>query len=222
MIRPFHCLALLVCFFMIALSSSVAQSNSEEIDPFGLQTSQPRMLKIDLTQLVLRQRNSNISGVLHLSYEHKVKPAWSINTEVSSPYLLGKDGTQSLLPFASGIVAVGVGPRFYPMFARLHALGERQNHLSADYISVLVGTRLKQTPGGGTATDRSPSWYTDNVAFSLLYGIQRRIYNYLYVDFNLGLKTAYGDPSRQWGPSINIKSRWQIQPVASLRLGVAF
>ncbi|MEL7533322.1 MAG: hypothetical protein AAFN10_18560 [Bacteroidota bacterium] len=180
------------------------------------------MLKIDLMQLVLRQKNTNISGILHLSYEHKVKPAWSINTEVSSPYLIGKDGTQSLLPFASGIVGVGVGPRYYPMFARLHALGERQNHLSADYISLLIGTRLKQTAGGGTATDRRPNWYTDNVAFSLLYGIQRRIYNYLYIDFNIGLKTAYGDPSRQWGPSLSIKNKWQIQPVTSLRLGVAF
>ena len=222
MIRPFYRLTLLVWLSMIGLSALVAQNENSEPDPFGLQASQPRMLKIDLMQLVLRQKNTNISGILHLSYEHKVKPAWSINTEVSSPYLLGKDGTQSLLPFASGIVAVGVGPRFYPMFARLHALGERQNHLSADYISLLVGTRLKQTPGGGTATDLRPSWYTDNVAFSLLYGIQRRIYNYLYIDFNIGLKTAYGDPSRQWGPSLSIKSKWQIQPVTSLRLGVAF
>ncbi|MFK7922235.1 MAG: hypothetical protein AB8H47_09770 [Bacteroidia bacterium] len=221
MIRPFYFTALLIFCLCIGFASLRAQSDTQEPDPFGMQVSQPRMLKVDMMQLVLRQRNSNISGVLHLSYEHKVKPAWSINTEVSSPYLLGKDGTQSLLPFASGIVAVGVGPRFYPMFARLHALGERQNHLSADYVSVLIGTRLKQTAGGGSATDRTPNWYTDNVAFSLLYGIQRRIYNYLYVDFNLGLKTSYGDPSRQWGPSLNIK-RWQIQPVTSLRLGVAF
>ncbi|MEL6843798.1 MAG: hypothetical protein AAFP02_11365 [Bacteroidota bacterium] len=215
--RPFLLLLLLSCVHLGLL----AQGNNTD-DPFGQGSSQPRMLKIDLMQLILGQRNSQVSGVLHLSYEQKIKPAWSINTEVASPYLLGKDGTSSLWPFASGIVAVGVGPRFYPRFVRLHTFGERENHLSADYVSVMFGTRLKQSPGGSSATDRAPSWYTDNVAFSLLYGIQRRIYHYLYVDFNLGIKTSYGDPIRQWGPSIQIMNRWQVQPVTSLRLGVAF
>ncbi|TPG62951.1 hypothetical protein [Hymenobacter nivis] len=148
---------------------------------------------------------------LHIAYERKLRrPAWSVLGEVSpaiTHFRLGNAG--DLRPALS--VRAQVGARYYYNLERRLRQGHGTGNFSANYLSLAVGTGLgrnaHETPFYLFATPRGGVAAFDA---ALLYGLQRRLGRYGFVDANVGI-TGLASTSSGFG---------RVDLGGSLRLGI--
>ena len=144
-------------------------------------------------------------GVIHLGYEQKWNPSWSLNTEAGLGYYfsLNNQGGPAL-QLNSSSIGLTLGPRFYYNLKRRMLRGLSQDNLSANYVHRL-------------------QYNFHTVAVSSMWGMQRRILDIGYLDFSLGLQLSYGEDTEPglYIP-VNTDQNWGIIPVSNFRLGIAF
>ncbi|WP_345119763.1 hypothetical protein [Hymenobacter antarcticus] len=121
----------------------------------------------------------------HLTYERKLRPAWSVMAELSPDFIRFRDrGTGRLRN--SFVVRSQLAGRYYYNLARRIRKGKSASNFSANYLSLAlgssVGRQAQETPFfayeyGGPAV---------RLDAALLYGLQRRLGRYGFVDFTFG------------------------------------
>ena len=147
---------------------------------------------------------------LHLAYEHQLgSPAWSVLGEVSPAIShfradAGRDWERILS------VRTQLAGRYYYNLERRRRLGRRTSGFSANYLSLALGAglgrRAHETPFFLYLDSGGPLVSTD---LALLYGLQRRLGRYGFIDANLGFASRLGTGSSDW-----------FEPALSLRVGL--
>lgn len=214
--------------FLSAQSFSEAEKNhkpeSQRLpDLFGYQDHDTRILKINLLDLAQFNTPRGFVGKLQIAYEQKLKPAWSLNTELSANYFFSaKQSANPSMQLQDGILTLTLEPRYYLDLKRRIFFKQSRNNFSANYVSLAFSTRLLELNRGFSATDNARYLYSDNFGVAPVFGIQRRIFKWIFLDFNLGMRLSYGDPVRtQLFFPKDSDNVWQIVPHTTLRLGIA-
>ncbi|MEM7510221.1 MAG: hypothetical protein AAF388_04750 [Bacteroidota bacterium] len=233
MIRTF-CLSLVVVGLSLLSLSAYGQStsstkeedfrNTPEPDFFHYMKAERSMLKINVIELVKRFQNNGVLGVIHLGYEQKWSPAWSLNTEAGLGYFftLNNQGSPDL-QLNSSSIGLTLGPRFYYNLKRRMLRNLSQDNLSANYVTLHSSSTLTRKVRAGINADNRIQYHFHTVAVSSMWGMQRRIMDIGYLDFSLGLQLSYGeDEDAGIYIPVNSGQNWGLIPVSNFRLGIAF
>ena len=180
-----------------------------------LQVEEHSLWKLGLNNLDFSYPTDNSSRELyglHLIYERKLRQApWSVLGELS-PGLLRYRGGAAADAWQSGFVLnAQVAGRYYYNLPRRIRKGKSANNFSANYLSLALGGSA-----GRHSTDTPFHQYeTENVPLRLdgaiLYGLQRRLGRYGFVDFNFGipfrLLSGRSTPLPDKGPGLDFALR---------------
>lgn len=230
--KQMYALWLLVICCISVLPAQSDETLEEEIeadephvpDLFGFQDYDTRILKINVLDVMQFTTPEGLVGRVQFAYEQKLKPAWSINTELSVNYFVAyKQAGVSKLKLGNGLLTLQVEPRYYLGMNRRMFFKQSKNNFSANYVSLALSTRLLELNRGFSATDNARYLYSDNFGVAPLFGIQRRILKWIFLDFNIGMRLSFGDPvrTRLFFPKDNRSKVWQVLPHTTLRLGFA-
>ena len=161
--------------------------------------------------------NRQLSFSLPVSYERKIaKSAWSINTELnlSLSYLSRK----ALQSFGSQFFVAGsailVQPRYYYNLKKRIREGKSANNLSGNYFAIMGSQLLSFSDMDYNPifqVKRETRWYNTRAAYAT-WGMQRRIFEKVFFDFQLGL--VYKERSTTSHQPI-------FEPYSSFKLGFA-
>lgn len=144
----------------------------------------------------------------HLAYERKLPdPAWSVLAEVSPALTRYRPTPGAASPQHLSVRAQVAGRYYYNRERRLR-LGRQVGSFSANYVSAALGTGL------GRDSHETPFFIYQNDTrqlvtgdAALLYGLQRRLGRYGFVDANLGVAM--------------LLAGWPVVcPISSLRIGL--
>ena len=143
--------------------NSVIQVHEEELT----------LIKVDLLGPLLYSMSNNEEGVdsvqsnfLGLAIERKFKPDWSW---IVSTTLKGDKKDVRKMTFAGGV-------RHYYNINRRILSGKSANNFSSNYVSATLSTAIR------------PAIDEHQISINLLYGIQRRIGRFGFVDWNIGFQ----------------------------------
>ena len=146
---------------------------------------------------------------LHLAYERRLGRTWSGQAELSPAITHYRPYGGAGPPVAGVQLRAQLAGRYYYNLERRLRLGHRTAGFSANYIALALGLGLgagpSETPfhllsdGRGPATDAA-----------LVYGLQRRLGRYGFVDLNAGLSAA-----------LRAGQVEEVKPAISLRVGLA-
>jgi hypothetical protein len=146
---------------------------------------------------------------LHLAYERWLGHAWAGQLELSPAIIHYRAEGTGGAPVASAQLRAQLAGRYYYNLERRLRRGHRTAGFSANYFALALGLGLSKGPsetpfhlladGTGPATDAA-----------LLYGVQRRLGRFGFVDLNAGVSGVLRAGRVQ-----------NFGPVASLRIGVA-
>ncbi|WBA41823.1 hypothetical protein [Hymenobacter canadensis] len=188
-----------------------------------LQIEEQRLWKLGLNNFAATYlgRADNADSLLfsrvgvHLAYEHKLSPAWSVMGEVSPDLLRYRDAETRALRRGFAVRSQVAGRYYYNLNKRIRK-GKSASNFSANYLSLALGS------GFGRHSDETPfyefarSGQAVRLSLAAVYGLQRRLGRYGFVDFNMALPMALTpDRGREVEPGINIGL------VLNLRIGLA-
>lgn len=152
------------------------------------------LLKIDVLGpllFLLSAEDSSKSNIARMSFEKKFKPEWSwiITTEIQANRL---DITE---------LRQRAGARYYFNMQKRILKGKSANNFSANYLSARLNYK------------RRPVENENQVSIDLIFGIQRRLWKYGYIDFDIGFENIIA-PYESKSAGIDFTS--------SLQIGIAF
>ena len=152
------------------------------------------LFKIDLLGpllYALSAEDSAKSNIARISFEKKFKPEWSwiITTEIQANRL---DITE---------LRQRAGARYYFNMQKRILKGKSANNFSANYLSARLNYK------------RRPVENENQVSIDLLFGIQRRLWKYGYIDFDIGIENIIA-PYDSKSAGIDFTS--------SIQIGIAF
>ncbi|PSR53434.1 hypothetical protein AHMF7605_07790 [Adhaeribacter arboris] len=162
-----------------------------------VQEEELQLFKIDLIGPALflfslgGNKDSVKSNVLRLAYERKIRPNWSW---IVSPTLQAdRDRVRD--------VGISGGLRYYYNQNNRILKGKSANNFSANYLGAYLNGRTR------------PGENQQQLSIDLVYGIQRRLGRWAFVDFDLGLRNKI----KAYPATKN-----RIDLMTEIRLGLAF
>lgn len=195
------------CFNTLTAQDVSVESSTEEMDSVKFsklirsyekiimaEREELTLMKVDLLGpllYVMSGIDSSKHNLIRVSLEQKFRPEWS--------WIVAFDGQANEHEFTE--LRCWGGARYYFNMEKRIAKGKSANNFSANYLS----TRLNY--------QRRPPEKEDQISIDLLFGVQRRIWKYGYIDFDIGIEnliTSFdGD-----APGIDFTS--------SIQIGIAF
>lgn len=154
-----------------------------------LQIEEYRLWKISFTDFSLAGTADGVEDArfgLNLIYERKLYTSWSVLAEVTPQVVRYRP--ELATPLRTGMsVESQVAARYYYNLARRIRKGRSASNFSANYLSLALGTGLGRQ-GNGTPFAREGSrGEAVRATAALLYGLQRRLGRYGFVDAAVGL-----------------------------------
>ncbi len=152
------------------------------------------LIKIDLLGPALHLMSgidTAKNNLIRVSYEQKFKPEWS--------WVAGIEGQANKNEFTEWRYRGGI--RYYFNMNKRILKGKSANNFSANYLSVRANYKYR------------PPEDDNQVSLDLLFGIQRRLWKYGYVDFDVGIENIFA-PFDSKTAGIDFTS--------SIQLGIAF
>jgi len=197
---------MLICSFASGQSVKV-ESSTEEMDTTkfkGLKRGYNRIIMAEREELTLVKVDllglfgflvTNIDSISHdvllVSIEKKFKPEWSWNAGFGIQ--VGEESdTQA---------SVRGAVRYYFNMEKRISKGKSANNFSANYVSSRLVYRGVSDEEGS------------EVSLDLIFGIQRRLWRYGYLDFDVGLENVF---------LADEKSRKRVDLILNLEIGIAF
>jgi len=174
----------IICFLPILLWSQDVkiESGSEEMDTVKFSSliktyekvimterEEKTLVKVDLLGpffYVLSGIDSSKHNAVRVSFEQKFKPEWS--------WIAAFDAQVNR--YAVTEVRYNAGVRYYFNMQKRILKGKSADNFSANYISPRVSYR------------RRPKINQDQISIDLLFGIQRRLWKYGFLDFDIGFE----------------------------------
>jgi len=158
-----------------------------------LQTEEQRLWKLGLNNFDGLLSNLNFDEAyarygVHLIYEQKLRPDFSVMTELSPDFTRFRRFKDGPIRRSFSVRSQVAGRFYYNLNERIRK-GKSASNFSANYLSVALGTGFgrysRETPFYDYETTK-PIVRAD---MALLYGLQRRLGQYGFVDFNIGVCT---------------------------------
>lgn len=155
-----------------------------------LQVEERRLLKIGLTNFSFSSQGGELQEAvygLNFIYEQKLRTQWSVLAELTPEYVRYRSALHQPMQRALVVESQLAGRYYYNLNKRIRK-GKSASNFSANYLSVALGTSYGRA-GRGTPLTDSDQGRGDAVRASLavVYGLQRRLGRYGFVDFNAGL-----------------------------------
>ena len=157
------------------------------------------MFKVGFNQFDVSEEYYNIKGLFGI--EQKILPTLSVLGEVKYSTYKNNDSQFSISSYSFNI-----GTRYYYSLAKRMNNGVSVNNFSANYISLEV--KDISTHNGYNSDHKLQLSEHQNPSLNLLWGMQRKIGKFNYLDFNTGLKFVD-----------KYKSNYGIMPTANLTFG---
>jgi hypothetical protein len=181
--------------------------------PMRLQPENHHLWKLGLTNirfLVTDQELYYFRYGIDVAYEHKLKdPSWTVLGEVTPALTSYRSAQGRPLSQKLGLNAQVAGRYYYNLNRRLR-LGKNISNFSADYLSAGLGAGLEQQIRETQQHYVAPSGSWLRVNATVLYGLQRRIGRYGFIDYNFGVGAFLSD------------SKLSVRPAGHIQLGFAF
>lgn len=152
------------------------------------------LFKVDLLGPLLFSLSGNdstVNNIIRISFEQKIKPQWSWLVAVEAA-ANKNDITETRLRG---------GARYYFNMQKRILKSKSANNFSANYVSTRLNYKTRQLDN------------ENQVSLDLLFGMQRRLWKYGYVDFDVGLENII-HPFSNEDSGIDFTS--------SIQLGIAF
>jgi hypothetical protein len=181
-----------------------------------LQVEEQRLWKVGLNNFILTEPQYSLAYArygLHLIYEQKLLPAWSVLGEISPDIVHYQKSLDAPKRVGFAVRTQVAGRYYYNLMPRIRK-GKSASNFSANYLSLGLGA------GFGRCSDEDP-YRTTNIgrpvrlSAALLYGIQRRIGRYGFVDFNFGFPIPIVPERESSGLGLHISL------ITTLRIGLA-
>ncbi|WP_375435865.1 hypothetical protein [uncultured Hymenobacter sp.] len=125
---------------------------------------------------------------LYLIYERKLRSDLSVMAELAPDFTRYRPAEDALLRKRFSVRSQLAGRFYYNLDQRIRK-GKSASNFSANYLSLAVGN------GFGRRAHETPFYYYQSskpivrADLALLYGLQRRLGQYGFVDFNVGIRT---------------------------------
>lgn len=210
----------------LALASPGRRSakNIGQCDVLQCFREEKRMWKIDLYNLLRVARTDLIRSSLRLAMEQKIgESPFSVGAQIQF------DGSysdfQNSYSAVSKAHSLGYGAllqgRYYYSMKRRIATGKSGNNLSGAYLAWQIDYKKSRT----TATGRTIDDYTSELTQAgtgPLWGIQHRIFNHGFIDFNVGAGAGNERSSTKTNIETVRTTDLQLHFLGNLSIGLAF
>jgi hypothetical protein len=183
-----------------------------------LQVEEQQLWKVGLNDFTSRGSGTALrylrTGV-HLIYERKVRTAWSVMGEVSPEFIRFRNDETASLRNSFAVRSQLAGRYYYNLNRRIRK-GKSASNFSANYLSLALGSSI------GKQAQETPYYRYNHggpvarLDAALLYGLQRRLGHYGFVDFNFGVPIHISSKSSKSFPR-----RSTSDLVALMRIGLA-
>lgn len=154
-----------------------------------LQIEEHRLWKAGLTHFAFGRVGGEWQEArygLNLAYEHKLRPNWSVLAEISPALLRYRNAEQGPLQTGLEVESQVAGRCYYNLNRRIRK-GKSASNFSANYISLALGSSVGRHAYGTPFTSNGAQDQRFRVSAALLYGLQRRLGRYGFVDVMAGL-----------------------------------
>lgn len=216
--RPFP-FALCLYGWLLLLGSGPAWTQGLP-DVFGYQTPETHLVKLDLVGLAQGSVQGVVYGEVRMGYEQKLHPGWSVLVELMRD-VFWQWPNRRLAGRPDPIYTLIVEPRHYLMQNQDVQAGARASNFSGNYVTLSTSLQVRDPQVPWDPSLSTAYLYADHVGLAPLFGMQRRILRYGFVDFRMGMEWQYRRPSgppRGMGP--DPRQGWQVGPAAHLRIGL--
>ncbi|SHI89797.1 hypothetical protein SAMN02745146_1843 [Hymenobacter daecheongensis DSM 21074] len=153
-----------------------------------VQVEERRLWKLDPFNFELAQQGGQLrefSYGPHLLYEHKLRTSWSVLLELTPAVVRYRERYNG--PTFSGLdVQTQTAGRYYYNLRKRIRKGKSASNFSANYLSVALGAGYGRH-GYRTPFSEAERGHAVRASVAVLYGLQRRLGRYGFVDFNAGL-----------------------------------
>ena len=185
-----------------------------------LQVEEQQLWKLGLNNIASIADSSGLDYLrfgLHFIYERKLRTAWSVMGEVSPDFIRFREAPTRGLRNGFAVRSQVAGRYYYNLSRRIRK-GKSASNFSANYVALVLGSSL------GRRAQETPFFeYVHGGPFArfdgaVLYGLQRRLGRYGFVDAALGLAFPLTDSPARTSPEPEGTS---IQLTGLLRIGLA-
>ena len=228
-----HMLLFGVCIFACVLLTAQEKTGPSPAsklerpvpDLFLFKTPESTLLKVDLLNTFRRLNGQEVFGLLNIGLEQKINTSFSIDSRIATEYHIAL-APHKVQPRAwNGMISLEAGPRYYYNLRRRIRMSRSADNLSANYLSLVATTRLVFPRKDPRVVEPLGNFYFHRISVSPVYGIQRRIGRWMYVDVQTGFRLFshdVGDPATGFIISTPHFERWKVSPFSTVRFGVAF
>lgn len=188
-----------------------------------LQVEETRLWKLGLNnigstyQVIPNGPDSLLSSRLgvHLAYEQKLTPTWSVLGELSPDFLRYRSPETRQLRNGFAVRTQVAGRYYYNLNKRIRK-GKSASNFSANYLSLALSSGFGRHSRETHYTTFARDGQAVRLSLAAVYGLQRRLGRYGFVDFSLALPVALSsNPGRREADML------AIDIFAKLRIGLA-
>ena len=152
---------------------------------------------------------------VHLAYERKLTPVWSVLGEMSPDFLRYRSSETRQLRNGFALRTQVAGRYYYNLNKRIRK-GKSASNFSANYLSLALSSGFGRHSRETHYTTFARDGQAVRLSLAAVYGLQRRLGRYGFVDFSLALPVALTpNPGRRDAGML------AIDIFAKLRIGLA-
>lgn len=219
------CMCLIVCAQDADLSHPSHKLERPLPDLFRFKVPESTLIKIDILTTFRRLNGEEAFGLVNLGLEQKLSPSFSIDGRLGAAYYLSLNGKNTHIPSWDGTIGLDIAPRYYYNLRKRMRNSQNANNLSANYLSVIGSTQLMFRRTDPRFVEPLGNYYFRGLSITPVYGIQRRIGKWMYVDAQAGFRffNTENDLSTH-GLIISTPhlESWKVSTFSTIRFGVAF
>jgi hypothetical protein len=152
-----------------------------------LQVEERELFKIGLNNFGFGGSYYESRTGLHLAYERKLAPAWSVMGEVSPDIFRYRPDTTRDDRSTKYSARVQVAGRYYYNLNQRIRRGKSASNFSANYLGLGLGAGLGRFSRLSPFYNYNRSGRAVRAVAMVQYGLQRRLGEYGFVDFNVGI-----------------------------------
>jgi hypothetical protein len=182
-----------------------------------LQIEEHRLWKVGLTNFAFGRAGDEWQEArygLNLAYEHKLRTSWAVLAEISPALLRYRTAEHGPMQTGMEVESQVAGRYYYNLNKRIRK-GKSASNFSANYVSLALGTSVGRHGYGTPFTSDGAQGQSFRASAALLYGLQRRLGRYGFLDVMAGLPLPLLPTA---GPLFPNKS---LRLVLDFRLGLA-
>ncbi|MBD2715859.1 hypothetical protein KBK19_12510 [Microvirga sp. STR05] len=126
---------------------------------------------------------------VHLAYERKLTPVWSVLGEVSPDFLRYRDAETRQLRNGFAVRTQLAGRYYYNLNKRIRK-GKSASNFSANYLSLALSSGFGRNSRETHYTTFARDGQAVRLSLAAVYGLQRRLGRYGFIDFSLAVPVA--------------------------------